>query len=204
MQLETKHLGRIHLHRMGRDGLGEVLEKHGWERRPKVRSIDDRVSARFGIVQILALATVELHTGYPWQVMETHRKKRMKLTVDSWTVTKVTISVFFKHLIESPSSKNVTSMDKAVKNPGIVFQGITVFFRLQFDVHKICYDVDECWKSADFLVETGKVEPVTDVFVVDVTEIFVSLYSQKQVDPVVSEIRTGIGYILISHICVGT
>lgn len=67
--------------------------------------------------------------------METHGKERMKLAVNPGTIPKIAISILFEHFVQSTSRENVPCVYEAVEDPGVVFQGISVLFRLQLDVY---------------------------------------------------------------------
>ncbi len=168
------------------------LEQHTSERRAKVGSINGCVSGRFGVVDVLAFGAVETNGAGVRDIVLTGRKERVAFARNTRALPEITLLVLVNlnrqlvsntslsigtvtayHFGETTGSDNVTGMNKSVQ---VASRFLDLFTKVvvRIEVKNIGHEVQGILIVSDLGVKAGKVETISQIFLVDFAKVLVS------------------------------
>jgi len=96
MQLESENTGHIAVCALGWDQLRVHLEKHVGETAAEVGAVNRRMSARLGVVDVLAAAAKQLDRFGVWDIGERNWEQRVVVAKHSGAASEIALFELFQ------------------------------------------------------------------------------------------------------------
>lgn len=200
VQLESENTGHITVRALWWHQLGVDLEEHVRETAAKVSAVDRGMSARFGVVNVLAAAAEQLDRFGVGDVRECNREQRVVVAEHSGAASEIALLELFQHFCESVSSDDKSGVDQAIQVASRLFDNIAHLL-VQVLIKIVGDQVQSLRVVLDLRVQSSQVEAVQDVLLVDLAKVFIALGAQEPVDPVLGVVRVRSACVIIHGGC---
>lgn len=100
------------------------------------------------------------------------------------------------HLLQTPSCYDITRVNKPIKMPSRLLYRLSGFI-VTFEVENVRDKIKRVLVVVNLLLESGEVEPVSQVFFVDFAKVFVAARGNEPIAPVGGVVGISLRVIVI-------